>query len=121
MKILRGSSKQGVFQVLSFFGICGVMCGAAIGILVSSGWLLLLADEGRQKTFLIPLLILLAAAYFIYRKRRKMHTEHQLSIHYKLINIFLYLAMSFLLSALLMLYVFIPWWLPGYKGGPLLP
>lgn len=109
---MKESSKQGIFQAFSFTGLCVVMCGAAIGFLISSGWLLFLADEGQRKTFLIPLLAILAIFYFIYKKYK-----HQS----KFLHFSLYLSMSLLLSAVVMLYIFIPWWLPDYKGGPLLP
>lgn len=112
MKALKGSSKHGVFQVFSFFGFCILMCGTFAGILVSSGWLLLFTNEGQSKVFLIPLLILLAVTYFGYKRTE---CDHKIS------HAILYILMSLVVSALVMLYIFIPWWLPSYEGGPLLP
>lgn len=109
---MKESAKQGIFQAFSFTGLCVVMCGAAIGFLISSGWLLFLADEGQRKIFLLPALIILSALYFIYKKYK--HKS-------KILHIVLYLTISVFLSAIFMLYIFIPWWLPDYTGGPLLP
>lgn len=88
------------------------MCGTFIGILVSSGWLLLLANEGQRKILLLPLLLLLVATFWGYKKT---------ACNHKIPHILFYLAMSLLISALFMLYIFIPWWLGDYNGGPLLP
>ena len=109
---MKDSLKQGTFQAFSFTGICIVMCSVAIGFLVSSGWLLTLADEGRAKIFLIPMLVGLFIFYFAHKKYK---------CRSKILGVTLYLSMSVLLSAIFMLYIFIPWWLPNYKGGPLLP
>lgn len=109
---MKKSAYQGIWQAFSFTGLCIIMCGAAIGFLISSGWLVFLADEGQRKTFLLPLLAILAIFYFIYKK----HKHRSRILHFSL-----YFSMSLLLSAVAMLYIFIPWWLPNYKGGPLLP
>ena len=109
---MKESAKQGIFQAFSFTGLCVVMCGAAIGFLVSSGWLLAFADEGQTKTFLIPMLI---GLFILYSARKKYKCRS------KILSIILYLSISVLLSAIFMLYIFLPWWLPNYKGGPLLP
>lgn len=37
------------------------------------------------------------------------------------LGIFLYTVFSLIFSLIFMMYVFLPWWIPTYQGGPLLP
>ena len=72
---MREFFKQGVVQVIAQLGLCTIMCGATIGLLISSGWLLYFSNEGRSKTFLIPALIAFAIVIFMYVENKK--TCHQ--------------------------------------------
>jgi len=122
MQIIKEIIKQGGTQILAQFGICTVMCGAVIGLLISSGGLLLLANEGQNKTFLIPALIALAIVVFMYIENKK--TCHQKGFSTtgdKMWGVILFMLLSIVISVLFTLYVFIPWWIPNYQGGPLLP
>lgn len=114
--------KQGTAQILAQFSLCIVMCGATIGFLISSGWLLFFANEGRNKTFLIPVLIAFAIVIFMYIENKK--TCHQKGFSTtvgKIWGIILFMLLSGLITVLFTLYVFIPWWIPNYQGGFLLP
>ncbi|KKQ29866.1 MAG: hypothetical protein A3H17_01710 [Candidatus Levybacteria bacterium RIFCSPLOWO2_12_FULL_37_14] len=119
---MREFFKQGIVQILAQLGICTVMCGAAIGLLISSGWLLLLSDEGRNKTFLIPALIAFAFVIYAYiENKRTCHQKGFSSTGDKIWGIILFMLLSALITVLFTLYVFIPWWIPNYQGGFLLP
>lgn len=114
--------KQGLVQTFGFFGWCSLMCSVAIGFLIASGGLLLLANEGRQKTFLIPLLLILGGIIFWYRKNKKHCAQKGCeTMGDMMLKMTLYMAISILTSVLFMLYIFIPWWIPGYQGGALQP
>lgn len=97
-------------------------CGALLFFLISSGYLLILRQEGSNKLFLLPAIILAGMVFALYkhhgrccnRKGHKNYADH-------IFSIFLYIALSIILGLLFMIYVFIPWWIPNYKGGILLP
>lgn len=97
------------------------VCGGAIIILASSGWLLVLSTEARNKTGLIPLLLLTAASYWLYRRQRdrceqpKGRTLGNNVVKYGLSMLWVTLAVFVVFT-----YVVIPLWLPDYAGG-LLP
>lgn len=115
MKKIAGFAIPFLFQHL----IC---CGALLFFLASSGYLLILRQEGDKKMFLLPSLAISAVLIFLYRYygmccERKGHK----SLVDRVVLIFLYLIFSFLLGLIFMIYVFIPWWIPTYKGGLLLP
>ena len=101
---------------------CVLLCGAFLIFLVSSGALLILSDESRNKTFLIPLLLLVAFLFWLRsyynkccdRKGLKSFRDHTLTL-------ILYLAFLVLVGLIFVVYIFIPWWIPNYQGGPLLP
>ncbi len=97
-------------------------CGGLLFLLVSSGYLLILRQEGTNKIFLIPLLLLGGVTFWFYRyygnccrkKGYKTFGDH-------FFTFLLYFFFSFILGMIFMIYVFIPWWIPNYKGGFLLP
>lgn len=114
--------KQGVIQFLTLFGWCTLMCSALLGILIASGGLLLLADEGRQKTLLLPLVFLLGVIFISFRiHKKKCKHKKQVTRADKIISMMLYMSISLLISMVVMIYIFIPWWIPDYHGGFLLP
>ena len=49
----------------------------------------------------------------------------QMEGHYgwgdKIVNFFFFLGFYLMISLAFMIYVFIPWWIPGYEGGLILP
>lgn len=104
---------------LFFHVLC---CGALLFFLISSGYLLLLTNEGRGKTFLIPALLLGGLFLWLHhrhgkcceKKGFKTFGDHTLSI-------ILYITFSIIFGIAFMIYVFLPWWIPNYQGGPLLP
>jgi carbon starvation protein CstA len=119
---MREFFKQGIVQIFAQFGICTLMCGATIGFLISSGWLLLLSNEGRNKTFLIPTLIAFAVVIYAHiENKRTCHQKGFSSTGDKIWGMLLFMFLSGLITILFTLYVFIPWWIPNYQGGFLLP
>ena len=98
------------------------VCGGAIIILASSGWLLVLSTEARNKTVLIPLLLLTAASYWLYRRQRdRCETPKGRTVGNKVAKYGLSVLWVILLTFVLVTYVVIPLWLPGYTGQGLLP
>lgn len=97
-------------------------CGALLLFLISSGYLLSLRQEANNKIFLIPLIMVVCLLLFIYYYygsccRRKGYK----SIGDNVLLISIYFLFSFILSLMFMIYIFIPWWIPNYQGGLLLP
>lgn len=115
MKKFLGS----VVPFLLFHLVC---CGGLIIFLASSGYLLLVSQEGNRKTYLIPLLVL-GGIFFLINNRMNKHCEakgHK-SIGDQILLISFYVMYSVIFGIAFMVYVFIPWWIPGYRGGFLLP
>lgn len=104
---------------LLFHLIC---CGGFIIFLATSGYLLVIRQEGDKKKFLIPLLILGGLFFWLHRSYGK-HCEKKgcKTFGDYLILILFYVTFSMILGFAFMIYIFIPWWIPGYKGGLLLP
>lgn len=114
--------KKLIAALLPFLGFHILCCGGLLFLLVSSGWLLILREEGANKIFLIPLLILAALSFWLYRYygsccRKKGYKT--LGDHF--FTFLLYFTFSFIAGMIIMIYLFIPWWIPNYKGGFLLP
>ncbi|OGG17395.1 hypothetical protein A3D78_03905 [Candidatus Gottesmanbacteria bacterium RIFCSPHIGHO2_02_FULL_39_14] len=97
----------GTLPLIFFHLFC---CGVLLYLLISSGILLLLANESRNKFFLIPLLFLAAFSLWLYRRQNNKFTKF-----------LLYAVFSLTFGFLFTIYIFIPWWIPGYTGGILLP
>lgn len=97
-------------------------CGALLGILITTGYLYLLSQEGENKTLLLPALALAIFFFWLHRrhgqscevKGGKTVTDHAVSFS-------LYLVFSLLFGLIFVIYFFIPWWIPNYRGGMLLP
>ncbi len=90
--------------------------------LVSSGYLLIIREEGRKKIFLIPLLLIGGLFFYLnhkYSKHCEFHGDAEPRMRLK--KVFTYIIFSLIFGMVFLIYVFIPWWIPGYKGGPLLP
>jgi len=114
--------KHGGMQALFQFLFCTVMCSALLGVLITSGALLLFANEGRNKTFLIPLVLLFAFFVYAYFENKKTcHQKGFTTFGDKMWGMVVFMLVSLVFSLLFMLYVFIPWWIPNYQGGKLLP
>lgn len=119
---MRGLLKQRVAQILAPIGICAVMCGATIGILISSGILLLLANESRDKIYFIPALIVFAIAIYLYKRNKKACRRKEfLTAKDKMCGMMLFMFIFIMIVIILTIYFFIPLWIPDYKGGVLLP
>lgn len=108
-----------VVPFLLFHLVC---CGGLIIFLASSGYLLLATQEGEKKQYLIPLLLLGGIAFLVHNIYGK-HCEKKghIDILDRIILILFYIAFSAIFGIAFMIYVFLPWWIPGYKGGLLLP
>ena len=99
-----------------------ICCGAFLFFLVSSGLLFRFSQEGQNRIYLLPVLLFAALLVFIYfyygkcckQKGHKTFLDHS-------ILLLLYLLISFVVGIIFMIYIFIPSWIPGYRGGPLLP
>lgn len=108
--------------IIPFLFMHLMCCGALLFFLISGGYLLLLRQEGSNKIFLIPALLLSGGLFWLYRyhgrccdkKDRKTFGDH-------IISYSLYIFFSMILGFIFIIYVFIPWWIPNYKGGILLP
>lgn len=99
-----------------------ICCGALLFFLISSGYLLLLSQEGSNKIFLLPALATGFMLFGLYRYHGKCcHTKGYKNYGDHIVSFMLYIALSMILALIFMIYVFIPWWIPNYKGGILLP
>jgi hypothetical protein len=99
-----------------------ICCGALLFWLIGSGYLLAMSNEGQNQVFFWPVLVVVTGLVFLYRyhtkccklKQKKTYIDYALQfIIYSLIVI--------ILSIAFMVYIYIPWWIPDYKGGMLLP
>src|SRR3989344_4999320 len=99
-----------------------ICCGALLFFLISSGLLLKFSQEGQNRIYLLPALFFAAFLIFLYfyygrcckQKGHKTFLDHG-------ILLLIYLLISFVVGIIFMINVFIPSWIPGYQGGPLLP
>jgi len=97
-------------------------CGTLLLFLISTGYLFTLRNEGRNKTFLLPILLISGLLFWYYRRHgRCCQNKGYKSFGDNILSILLYFSFSFLLGIAFMIYIFIPWWIPNYKGGMLLP
>src|SRR3989344_2071506 len=97
-------------------------CGALLYFLWSSGLLLVFAREGRNRIFLIPILAIGLVFFYIHRSHKKAcRAEGHFGWADKILNFFFFLGFYIMMSLAFIIYVFIPWWIPGYEGGLLLP
>lgn len=114
--------KKFVGSAIPFFFFHLVCCGSLLILLTTSGYLLFIRQEGNRKLLLIPLLLLGIILFFLHSYwgsccKRKGHTSWK---DYVLLTI-LYIGFSLIFSLAFMIYLFIPWWIPNYRGGFLLP
>lgn len=99
-----------------------VCCGGLLILLTTSGILLTVRQEGTNKFFLIPALFIAAVfIWFHHRHNKQCEIKGQKTMGDYIVSIILYAVFSIILGLIFMIYVFIPWWIPGYKGGLLLP
>jgi len=108
--------------IVTFFSTHLLCCGAVLGILITSGYLLTFHHIGEEKKFFIPALIVVVVLFFVYREYKKCCNEIGRKTFFDYIVIFtLYFALSIFSGLIFMIYFFLPWWLPDYNGGFLLP
>ena len=108
--------------ITPFLFIHFICCGALLFFLVSSGYLLLLSLEGSNKFFLIPSLLLTLLLFWLnYRHRRGCQLKGHKTFKDCFIGLTLYLLISLTAGFIFIIYIFLPWWIPGYQGGMLLP
>ncbi len=99
-----------------------ICCGAFLFFLVSSGYLLAFRQEADNKIYLLPSLLVVGILLFLhYYYGRCCKTKGHKTIVDHTILFLLYILISFVIGILFMIYIFIPSWIPGYTGGPLLP
>lgn len=114
--------KKFIGSVIPFLIFHVFCCGSLLFLLISTGYLLALRQEGTNKVFLIPLILLGVIVFWLYHHHgnccRKQ--EHKTFRDYFL-TFLLYFTFSFIFGLIFMIYVFIPWWIPNYQGGFLLP
>ena len=114
--------RKAIGAVVPFLFMHLLCCGALLFFLISGGYLLLLRQEGTNKFFIIPALIVVGGIFWLYKyhgkccqkKGYKSYGDH--IIHYSL-----YILFSIILGIMFIIYIFIPWWIPNYRGGILLP
>lgn len=97
-------------SIVPFFVFHLFCCGALLGILITTGYLYLLSQEGQNKIFLLPALGLTIIFFWLHK-----------NVDNRLASILLYALFSLLFGLIFIIYIFIPWWIPNYKGGILLP
>lgn len=99
-----------------------ICCGALLFWLVSSGFLLTVSIEGRNRLFLIPALLVLGLLTYLYIHHGKCCKEKgEKTLKDYLVQFFIYSLIVIVFSIAFIVYVIIPLWIPGYEGGPLLP
>ena len=99
-----------------------ICCGALLLLLISSGYLLKLANEGRNKFLLTPSLIAVSAGiWLLYKHNRCCREKGQREAKDWIKTILLYGVIYLAFSWIFIVYLFVPWWIPGYQGGILLP
>lgn len=97
-------------------------CGALLGVLIATGYLYLLSQEGQNKTFLLPTIIVAVFLFWLHRRHHgSCEAAGGKTVGDHLVGILLYLGFSLVLGIIFIVYILIPWWIPGYKGGMLLP
>lgn len=114
--------KHFMTAVTTFFATHVLCCGVLLTFLMSSGYLLLLRQEADKRWFLLPMVLLGTFFFWMYYdhgKYCKEKGEKTISDHFWLV--ILYIAFSGIASMVFIVYIFIPWWIPNYKGGTLLP
>lgn len=109
-------------SAIPFFLFHLVCCGTLLVFFISSGYLFLLSQEGQRKTLLIPVLLISIILFYLSQRHEKCSRMkgYKTPIDHFL-TILLYAGFSLLIGMAFMTYVFIPWWMPNYRGGPLLP
>lgn len=108
--------------ILPFLFLHIFCCGALLIFLVSSGTLLFLSREASNRVFLLPALAVTGFLMWIsHRHTRHCSRKDKRGFKEDAVTVLLYLSLSVLLSILFLIYIFIPWWIPGYTGGMLLP
>ena len=114
--------KHFIGSIIPFLFFHLVCCGGFLIFLTTSGYLLLVRREGSSKLFLLPLVGLGILFFTLYRRQVK-HCNiknHSTVMDHGIIMI-TYVLFSLFLGIAFMIYVFIPWWIPNYQGGALLP
>ncbi|OGK21699.1 hypothetical protein A2866_04520 [Candidatus Roizmanbacteria bacterium RIFCSPHIGHO2_01_FULL_39_8] len=114
--------KKFIGSVIPFMFFHLICCGALLIFLTTSGYLLLIRQEGNKKILLLPLLLVGVVLFFLhwYWGRCCEKKGHK-SLGDYIFMITLYIAFSSIFGIAFMIYVFIPWWIPNYTGGSLLP
>lgn len=114
--------KNFVGPIIPFLLFHLVCCGGLLIFLTTSGYLLLVRQEGANKLFLLPLVALSVLFFVLYiRKIKHCKMKNHTTMGDRGIIALTYVLFSLLLGIAFMIYVFIPWWIPSYKGGLLLP
>ena len=99
-----------------------ICCGTLLFFLISSGYLLTLANEGRNRLLLLPSLILFVGGiWLLHRHNRNCCRKTKKTLADWIFTFLLYGAIYFIFSWSFIVYIFIPWWIPDYQGGILLP
>jgi len=114
--------KHFIGSIIPFLLFHIVCCGGVLIFLSTSGYLLLVRQEGTSKLLFLPLLAFSILFFVIYiRKMKQCKMKNHSTMMDKAIIGITYVLFSIMLGIAFMVYVFIPWWIPGYKGGTLLP
>lgn len=114
--------KKLIASTIPMFFMHILCCGAVLYFLMTSGYLLVIRQEGNSKIWFIPLIVstvVLVTLITVYRKRTK--KDGCCTVTQNVIHFGMSCLVFLLLSILFMVYFFIPWWIPNYRGGFLLP
>lgn len=114
--------KKALGAALPFLMMHALCCGTVLVFLVSSGYLLALRQEGSTRTWLFALLGVFFATLALQTWHRHHCAQAALSgKKHDVMRIAFSIVISLMLSLMFMVYVFLPWWIPNYNGGMLLP
>ncbi|OGD71929.1 hypothetical protein A2703_00915 [Candidatus Collierbacteria bacterium RIFCSPHIGHO2_01_FULL_50_25] len=114
--------KKIVGLVIPFLATHVLCCGALLYFLWSTGLLISIAREGRSRVYFLPIFIIGLVFFWLHRSHKKAcHLEGHFRWGDRVVNFLFFLTFYLMMSLVFIVYVFIPWWIPGYDGGLILP
>src|SRR3990167_6370899 len=104
--------KKTLGTLIPFLSLHLFCCGALLYLLITSGFLLLLSQEGNRKTLILPALLLLGGIVWLNRYHQKScKIKEQKSRADHFIGLSLSVILSIIASLIFFIYFFLPWWI----------
>ncbi|HKY74228.1 MAG TPA: hypothetical protein VJ246_02875 [Patescibacteria group bacterium] len=116
--------KKSIASMIPMLIMHVLCCGTMLYFLMTSGYLLFIRQEGEKKVWLIPILVFSTGLIIMsnmYAKKTCIHGDGERTFSQNIFRFVMICLVSLMLSILFMVYLFIPWWIPNYTGGFLLP